>query len=277
MASSRDASASRLAEGARSRVSGRLPCDERRRHTLLDDARRGDLGARARLVECHLQLVRAIAWRYRDDGLPLEDLVQEGSIGLLDAIDRFDPGRGPTFESYARFRVRRAIRNALTDQARLIRLPKQIVERRRALDRAEARLAATGQRPTPGDLVEASGLSLAAVLEARTAALPPVSLDEPILPNGATLQSLVADPAATDPATDTIEHEQSAMLERALARLPERQRRVVSAQWGLHGRTPTSPTEIGRELELSPRRAQTIARDALHTLRGHLERTAASW
>lgn len=262
--------------GARARGSGRLACDEIRRRKLLRAARRGDRGARARLVDCHLPLVRAVASRYRDYGLPLEDLVQEGSIGLLDAIDHFDPCRGPTFEPYARFRVRRAIRNALTDQARLIRLPKQIVERRRALDGAEARLAAAGQRPTPADLAAATGLSVTAVLEARTAVLPPVSLDEPILPDGSALESLVADPAATDPAVDTLEHEQGDLLGGALARLPERQRQVVSAQWGLNGAPSTNATELARELKLSPRRTQTIGQDALHNLRRDLELAEAT-
>ena len=100
-------------------------CDAVRQRKLLRAARRGDRGARARVVDCHLPLVRALAARYRDFGLPLDDLVQEGVIGLLDAIDHYDPSRGPAFEPYARFRVRRAIRNALTEQARLFRLPKQ--------------------------------------------------------------------------------------------------------------------------------------------------------
>src|SRR6185437_11251692 len=101
----------------------------------------------------HLPLVRALAGRYRNYGLPLDDLVQEGAIGLLEAVDRFDPGLGVPFEPYARFRIRRAMRNALTDQARLIRLPKQVVERRRALERAESAITnATGRTATPGEL-----------------------------------------------------------------------------------------------------------------------------
>jgi RNA polymerase primary sigma factor len=177
-------------------------CDAVRQRKLLRAARRGDRGARARLLACHLPLVRAVASRYRDYGLPLDDLVQEGSVGLLEAIDHYDSSRGPTFEPYARFRVRRAIRNALTDQARLIRLPKQVVERRRELRRAEARLLAAGRRPTPADLAAATGLSLAAVVEARTAPQAQLSLEQPILPDGSPLANLVADPVASDPAAD---------------------------------------------------------------------------
>jgi RNA polymerase sigma factor (sigma-70 family) len=246
-------------------------CDALGHRKLLRAAHRGDRGARARLVDCHLPLVRAVAPRYRDYGLPLDDLVQEGSLGLLDAIDHYDSSRGPAFEPYARFRVRRAIRNALTDQARLIRLPKQVVERRRKLEGAEARLLAAGRRPTPVDLAAATGLSVAAVIEAQSAAQAPASLDEPVLPEGSPLESLVADPVASDPAADTVQQEQGELLEQALARLPERQRQVVTAQWGLNGTPERSATELARELKLSPRRTQTIGRDALRTLRRELE------
>ena len=163
--------------------------------------KRGDRRSREQLVTSHLGLVRSVASRYRDLGLPFDDLVQEGSLGLLEAIDRHDPSRGMPFDGYARFRIRRAIRNALTDQARLIRLPKQIVQRRRAIDDAEARLAAeaAGRPPTPLELAAATGLSVGAVLNARSAGLAPVSLDAPVLPDGSSLATVVADPAAADP------------------------------------------------------------------------------
>ena len=143
------------------------------RRRLLRAAQRGDPRSRELLVQAHLGLVRSVASHYRELGLPLDDLIQEGSLGLLDAIDRYDPCHGATFETYARFRVRRAIRNALTDQARLIRLPKQVVERRRAISRAEARLAteASGRAPTPAQLAVDTGLSVAAVVDARAAGL----------------------------------------------------------------------------------------------------------
>ena len=250
------------------------PRDEVRLRKLLRAARRGDRDARARLVEHHLGAVRSLASRYRDCGVPYEDLVQEGSLGLLEAIDGYDATRGSSFDAYARFRIRRAIRNALTDRGRLIRLPKHVVERRRALERVRARLLAAGGSSAPADLAAATGLSSAVVLEALSAAHAPISLDAPVLPDGATLASLTADPAATDPAAETVEREEMQMLERALARLSERQRRVVSAQWGL-GRAPVaSTTEIAVDLELSPRRTQTIGHDALFELRKALEPAA---
>jgi RNA polymerase sigma factor (sigma-70 family) len=205
-------------------------------------------------------------------GLPLEDLDQEGAVGLLEAIDHYDPRRGASFESYARFRVRRAIRNALTEKARAIRLPKQVVERRRALDRAEARLtaAAGGRRPTPAELAAATGLSVGAVLDARTAPLTTVSLDQPLLPDGSPLADVVADPNAADPEIRALEHERTRILSEALEALPERQRQLVTRRWGI-GAASSSNAEAARRLGLSPRRTQTIRRDALYRLRKELE------
>src|SRR4051794_27862075 len=104
----------------------------------VEAAKQGDRRCRAVLLSAHLPTVRAIASRYDRMGLPLDDLVQEGSIGVMEAIERYDPARSDDFESYARFRIRRAIRNALTSRSRLIRLPKHVIERRRAVQRMDA-------------------------------------------------------------------------------------------------------------------------------------------
>jgi RNA polymerase primary sigma factor len=237
--------------------------------SLVEAARRGDRRAQERIVRDHLGAVRAIARAFRGLGLPLDDLVQEGSIGLLEAIDDYDPARG-SFDSYARLRIRRAVRNALTDQARLIRLPKHVVERRRAIDRAEARLSATGT-PSLSDLASASGLTVADVVEARRFTAPPVSLDAPVLPDGSPLEALVADPNAEDPVAETVLHEDGRLLARALAQLSYRQRRVVCAQLGLDGRARVGGVAVAEELGLSPRRAQTIGREALYRLREDLQ------
>src|SRR5512133_4294784 len=126
--------------------------DAFRLRRLVRAARRGDRGAQDRLVRSHLPLIRSLPRQHRGYGLPFDDPVQEGALGLLAAIDHYDPARGPEFAAFARFRVRRAMRNALTEQSRLIRLPKQVVERKRALDRVEGRMVAAGKRPTPAEL-----------------------------------------------------------------------------------------------------------------------------
>ena len=240
---------------------------------LLELAKRGDRRARERVVAQHLRVVKGVAAHYRDLGLPFDDLVQEGAVGLLEAIELYDPARGVPFDTYARFRARRAIRNALTEKSRLIRLPKQIVERRRAIDRVEARLAAAGgHQPTTGELAIALGLPPAIVAETRAAAAPPpVSLDERLLPNGSPLEAIVPDGAAIDPAAEAVLHEETERVDEAVAELPPRQREIVTRHFGL-GREPEELARVAHDLHLSQQRTRAIERDALYALRAHLER-----
>jgi RNA polymerase primary sigma factor len=241
--------------------------DAVRQRKLLRAARRGDRGARERLVVSHLGLVRRVASHYRGLGLPFDDLVQEGALGLLDAIGRYNPCRQADFEAFARFRVRRAIRNALTDQARLVRLPKQVVERRQALARTEAtlRAVANGRAPTPAELAAATGLSLTAVLEAQTAAIAPVSLDELAAPGGLPLEAFVADTTAPDPEHETLSTETAQLVRDAVDRLSPRQREIVSRHFGLD-REEAAIADVARDLHLSERRTRTIEQDAIRSL-----------
>jgi RNA polymerase primary sigma factor len=238
---------------------------------LVEAARHGDERSREHLVADQLPAVRAIALRYRNLGLPVEDLVQEGALGLLEAIDHFESGRGVDFESYARFRIRRAIRNALTEQSRLIRLPKQIVERRRIIERAEVTIkSTTGRTPTTLELALATGLSPAAVIATRDLGTPPVSLDQAVLEDGSTLEALVADSTARDPEDATVEHEEVRAVDRAVAALPPRQRVIVSRHFGF-GCDAEQITQVAESLNVSQQRARAIERDALYKLRDRLE------
>jgi len=245
--------------------------DAARLRRLVWAAQAGDRRARERLVSAYLDLVRATASRYRTFGIPLDDLVQEGSIGLLEAIDGFDARKSPDFERYARFRVRRAINNALTDQSRLVRLPKHVVERRRAIDRAGATLeAAAGRAATTDELAATTGLSPAAIADARSAAVELVSLDESVSPDGSTLATVIADQTARDPQHELIERERLEQLRSEVDALPPRQRTMVVRHWGLDGK-PATTQDLAVELRLSPGRARTIANDALYALRDALD------
>ena len=240
---------------------------------LVASAQRGHRRERDRLVARHLALVKGVAARYRNLGLPFDDLVQEGSVGLLEAIDGYDSSRGVPFETYARFRVRRAIRNALTDKSRLIRLPKQIVERRRAIDHAEARLAAAGaQQPSTRELATALGMPPELVVAARAATPPPISLEESLTHEGSPLETVVPDAWASDPEAEAVAHEETLSVDEAVAALPARQREIVTRHFGL-GREPEELARVARDLRLSQQRTRAIERDALSTLR---ERLAAS-
>lgn len=238
---------------------------------LIRAARRGDSRARELLVGSHLGMVRAVASRYRNAGLPFEDLVQEGSLGLLEAIERYDSRRGDSFAAYACFRVRRANVNALTQQARLIRLPKQVVERRRTVARAEDRLAAaTGRTPTPVELAAVTGLSEAAVLEARTAPTSPLSLDARPARDLPPLESVIADASARDPEREALVTETARLVREAVDKLPPRQRYIVRKRFGLGG-DELDVAALADQLQLSKRRTRTLEHDALSHLAADLE------
>lgn len=227
--------------------------------------------SRDHLIAHHLPDVRAIAFRYRGFGLSMDDLVQEGAVGLIEAIDRYDEQRGMDFDVYARFRIRRAIRNALTDQSRLIRLPKQVVERRRAIERAESAIAnATGRIATPSELAMETGLPRDAVIAARSVGAVPVSLDQVVLTDGSTLEILIADASALDPEAEAVEHEEVEQVDEAVAALPARQREIVSRHFGF-GRDAEEIAAVAADLHVSQQRARAIERDALYALRDRLE------
>jgi RNA polymerase sigma factor (sigma-70 family) len=238
---------------------------------LVRECRRGDRAAQACLAEAYLPIVRRIARQYRGCGVAHEDLVQEGAIGLLDAVARFDPGRDRSFDRYARFRIRRAIKGALTEQARLIRLPKHIVERRRTIARAETRLLARGATPTAETVAGETGLSVPAVVAARAAPLAVLALEGSGGVDGTPIARTLADPDAGDPADEVLSDEGLALLEQTLARLPQRQRQVVARRFGLDTRPPVSARALAADLHLSPRRTQALAREALMSLRRELE------
>jgi RNA polymerase primary sigma factor len=239
---------------------------------LLRRARSGDRRARNRLVARYLGVVRSLAAHYRDLGLPYDDLVQEGSVGLLEAIDDYDARRGTSFEAYARFRIRRAMRNALTDTSRLIRLPKQVVERRRAIERTEARFAAArGRPPSVEEIAAATGLSAHAITDVRDVGASPVSLDRPVLADGSTLESLLPDQAARDPEVEAVENELAQRVDDAVVHLPPRQHEIVSRHFGI-GRAAEDVADVAADLHLSQQRTRTIERDALYRLRDELER-----
>lgn len=226
---------------------------------MLRAARTGDRAARDRLVADSLPWLREVARHYQGLGLADDDLVQEGALGLIDAIAHFDPERGVSFERYARFRARNAMRDALTESSRLVRLPKHVVERRRAIDRYAARAAAaSGHWPSAGEIADALELDVGDVVAARDA---PVAV--PVDDVG-----LVA--AAR---SDEHDEEDSAVAD-ALATLTPRQREVVQRHFGLGG-CAECLGQIADSLHVSRQRARTIEIGALARLRDAIERPAA--
>ena len=245
------------------------PAAGERERRLARAAVHGEPRAREQLVAEYLPAIRAIAYRYRDLGIPLDDLVQEGSLGLMDSIERFDRHRSDDFGVYARWRIRRAILNALTEQARLVRLPKRIVEHRRALSHLdEEGIKSNGHAVSTEDLAAASGLSIAEVADARNVPFAAVSMDSEV-GDGSTLASMLPDAAARDPAEDAAERELALLVDGAVDHLPARQRDVVSRHFGIGG-SPESLVAIGNELHISAQRARAIERAAFSRLADEL-------
>jgi RNA polymerase sigma factor (sigma-70 family) len=236
-------------------------------------ARRGDRVARTKLVEEHMGLVRSVAVRYRDLGLPADDLVQEGAIGLLGAIDNYDPSQGAMFSTYAFWRVRAAITHALTAQGQLIRVPRPVLERRRDVARARERLGTAGREPTVTELAAATSLPAADVVDALS---PPrvASLDQPTAA-GAMLGDLVADDVVASPEACAIEHERARALRTALAHLRGRKQIIVNRHFGLTGNAETL-NDIAADLHLSPERTRALKDEALRELAANLQTTTAA-
>lgn len=239
---------------------------------LLRDAKDGDPKAREQVIRRYERLLRGTASRYRGLGLPSDDLVQEGAIGLLEAIDSFEETRGTLFETFARWRIRRAITDALTAQSRLVRLPKQVVERRRAVSRTASELTAKhGVAPTTGAITAQTGLPLESVEAIQALQTVPVSLDARFADGRGTLLESIEDPAATDPEVEALALHRADVVADALERLPDREAHVIRRRYGFGGPEMTL-VDVGRELHLCPQRTRAIEQNALYRLAKMLER-----
>ena len=239
-------------------------------------ARAGDFAARQRMIERNLRLVVSIAKNYTGRGLPMVDLIEEGNLGLMHAITKFDPERGFRFSTYASWWIRQGVERAIMHQARLIRLPVHVVRELNRVLRARRALEVDGGGDgsvSPDDIAARLGRPVVQVVALLHLAEQPASLDAPLDHEaGASLLEEVADEQAIDPLGRRLSVEARRLLEGGLAELSGREREVLVSRYGLHGREPQTLDVLAEQLHLTRERVRQIQVEALSKLKRRMAR-----
>ena len=244
-------------------------------------AQTGDFGARQSMIEHNLRLVVSIAKNYLGRGLPMSDLIEEGNLGLMHSISKFEPERGFRFSTYASWWVRQSIERALMHQARLVRLPvhivrelNQVLKARRTLEAMQSQHGGSAHVHAE-DIAAALGRSVSEVIELLAHAEQPSSLDAPVgrdSDGGESVLDLVADDLAADPAGLRLTHELDVLLAHGMAVLNEREREVLSGRYGLADREPETLDVLATRLGLTRERIRQIQLEALVKIKRDMAR-----
>ena len=240
--------------------------------------RRGDKAARDHMISANLRLVVKIAHDYKDFGLPFLDLISEGNIGLIKAVERFDPRKGGKLSTYAAWWIKQSIKRALANQSKTIRLPVHLVDKISKMRRTAMALAEDyGREPTDEELAYELGIPVNKVAHLKSVSIRPASLDAPIGEDGesATFGEIVGDENAISPYENVREHNLRSDLDQMINSLDKREAEILRMRFGLDGRDELTLEEVGRKFKVTRERVRQLQNLALQKIRKLMARNEA--